>query len=105
MLSETTITTPPDELLKERLDAVLRELLAPAAELEVLARKKGLSAEEVEKLYGIPTATLKTWRCRGRGPKFAKDGCVIRYGAADLAEYFAARTVKRAGAELRGAHA
>ena len=41
------------------------------------------------------------WDTDDLGPGF---GGGVKFKA-DLAEYFAARTVKRAGAELRGAHA
>lgn len=60
---------------------VLRELLAPVAELEILRRQECLTETEVEKLYSIPAATLRTKRSRGGGPAF-------RQGASKGAVYY-----------------
>lgn len=43
------------------------------------ARKKLLSPADVAALYGIPPATLATWRCRGVGPDFIKAESSVYY--------------------------
>lgn len=59
---------PPS--LSPTVDAVLERLLVPVVDLERLSRKKLLDAAEVETLYGISAATLKTKRTRGGGPDY-----------------------------------
>lgn len=64
------IATISSDKLDAAIHNALQELLAPAAELEILRRQECLTAEDVQKLYRIPAATLRTKRSRGGGPAF-----------------------------------
>ena len=71
IMQETAPVAP--EQIATQLDAVLRDLLAPAAKLEVLKRRELLTSEEVEALYGIPSRTLSGLRQKGRGPRYIQE--------------------------------
>lgn len=49
--------------------------------------KKALSDVEVEKLYGVPTGTLRNWRCQKRGPRFFKVGSRCYYKPSDVERF------------------
>lgn len=57
----------------------LRETLLQCARLQQVRAKKLLSPADVAALYGIPPATLATWRCRGVGPDFIKAESSVYY--------------------------
>jgi hypothetical protein len=84
------------ELGKE-LAETLNHLLAPVAEMEMLKRKELLTEKEVSLLYSVPRDSLRTERCRGRGPIYVKDGKRVLYPARELAVYFERRLVKTRG--------
>ncbi len=65
-----------------------------AAKVVALHHKVSLTPEEVEALYGYHPTTLKNWRYEGRGPKFVKDGGIIRYRQKDLQAYQETRLVR-----------
>lgn len=92
------------DLVKEAVTAELRTALAElpsvfqaAAELELLRRKEYLNAEEVEKLYGIPAATLKTRRTRGGGPSYLQHarGSCVTYTHEDIRQYMERGRIRR----------
>lgn len=56
-------------------------------------QKRYLTPKEVEKLYSIKAGTLANWRCQGRGPKYSKDGRLIRYSLDAIEEWFAGNEV------------
>lgn len=66
-MSQALIT---QEEVSSTLKGVLEEMLKPIVVLEILKRKECLCELEVEKLYGIPAATLRHKRCRGGGPNY-----------------------------------
>lgn len=84
----------PEQQLDAALKSVLRDLLEPAARLEVLRRKELLTDDEVEDLYGINAGTLGNMRREGRGPKCIRMGKTVRYRHQDLEHYIAARQVR-----------
>lgn len=43
-----------------------------------------LRVGEVTKLFGIATATLYGWRCRGLGPRAIKVGGQLRYRRSEI---------------------
>lgn len=45
------------------------------------------SEKETAAILGVKPATLQSWRWARRGPAYVKVGRLIRYRAADLAEY------------------
>lgn len=70
MTTPQNIPIPEDFSFTESVEKVLKEVLAPVARLETLKAKPHLTPKEVKALYGIPTQSLSTWRCRGGGPDF-----------------------------------
>ena len=72
------------ECIQNAIQAALGDLLAnlggvdvaakleQAATLELLRKKAMLTPADVSALYGIPTATLATWRSRALGPDYTK---------------------------------
>ena len=42
---------------------------------------------EVANILGVTTSTLATWRCKKRGPSFAKLGRTIVYRGSDLRRF------------------
>lgn len=81
----------------QAIEAVLERLLAPAAELEVLRRKKILTCEEVEQLYNIKTGTLRNMRTQGRGPRYIMYGSKVLYRHQDIENYLETRTYPTTG--------
>lgn len=49
-----------------------------------------LTPEQVSKLIQIPVVTLRTWRCRGKGPKGFKVGSLVRYRQSEVHRWLAA---------------
>lgn len=43
-----------------------------------------LDEAAVAAIYQISTATVRTWRCLGRGPRFLKIGRSVRYRPEDV---------------------
>lgn len=43
-----------------------------------------LTEEETAAALRVSPATLRTWRSRGRGPRFVKVGRLVRYRPVDL---------------------
>ncbi len=77
------------------IENVLKELLAPVVEVELLKRKQFLTGQEVERLYGIPEGTLRVKRKTGGGPAYYQQakGDPVRYAHEDIQEYH--RKIKR----------
>lgn len=68
---------------------VLRDLLAPAAELEKIRRKDMITPQEVEALYGLNAQTLRNMRGQGRGPQYIQEykGAPVFYEHAAIQAY------------------
>lgn len=81
------------QLLPE-LRAEIGKLFGPAAEVEALRRKKTLTTEEVERVYGLNAGTLRNKRSRGEGPRYISDGRCILYRPEDVDEYLSDRVMK-----------
>lgn len=45
---------------------------------------KMLTEVEVGEMLGLAPETLRTWRARNKGPRFAKLGDAVRYDEADV---------------------
>lgn len=56
------------------LHRAIKEVFQPLVEIEIIKTKTTLSSKDVEKFYGIPESTLRTWRNRKKGPKFYQSG-------------------------------
>ena len=93
-MNEQMDTQALAQALARELAPSIAPLFERAADLEALRRKPSLNSNEVEQLYGLKSTTLKTWRCRGRGPAYIKDGSVILYDQRDLLAFLEARRVR-----------
>jgi len=86
------------ELLKtecrELISESVRNIFSPVAEMEMMCKKELLTEKEVEVLFSIPVATLRTERCRNRGPGYIKDGKRVLYPLSGLKEYLRSRTIR-----------
>ena len=93
---QLTINDQELDLEKAVADA-LEKILAPVAEticeMERIRRKEYLTDKEVEKLFSLSAATLKTQRSRGGGPKYIKQGTRILYNRKELIAYFSRANV------------
>jgi hypothetical protein len=58
-----------------------------------LSDKPKLNNAEAATFLGVSPATLHTWRCRHRGPKYSRLGSRILYDIDDLEAFFASRLV------------
>jgi transcriptional regulator with XRE-family HTH domain len=46
-----------------------------------------LTAREAARRMGYSVKTLANWRSEGRGPRYHKQGYIVRYEAADLEDF------------------
>ncbi len=95
-----------ENLIKEAVKNAFGEFLATiggadvathlerAARLEALLKKPLLSSVDVEELYGIPTATLATWRSRAMGPDYTKAEGSVFYTHQQIERWIARNEVK-----------
>lgn len=56
-------------------------------------RRPLATAKEVSEHYQIPEETLRQWRRRKQGPRWAKIGHHVRYRWVDVERYFDQRAV------------
>jgi hypothetical protein len=63
----------------------------PASELDESApgagQPKGLNERQAAEELGVAAATLRTWRCRGKGPKFRKYHGAVRYDREEIERF------------------
>ncbi|MDR3362609.1 MAG: hypothetical protein LBO64_07205 [Desulfovibrio sp.] len=87
----------PEEIA-DNLQTTLERLLAPVAnsigQMERLKRREYLTAEEVELLYGLNTATLANKRSKAQGPEYIKDGDKILYKQQAVKAYLEDKTIR-----------
>lgn len=62
-------------------------------------RGRAMRGREAAAFLGVSEATLPTWRCRGKGPRFVRLGRSVRYFEADLTAYLEANVVDPEAAE------
>lgn len=43
-----------------------------------------LSSDETAPAIGVTPATLRVWRCQGKGPRYFKIGNLVRYSLDDI---------------------
>ena len=65
-----------------------------------MSKKPKLNTLEAAAYLGVRPNTLEVWRCKHRGPKYAKLGSRIVYDPDDLDDYFAARSISTRDTEL-----
>lgn len=77
--------------LEKAVSEALEKILAPVAEticeMERIRRKEYLTEKEVEKLFSLSAATLRTQRSRGGGPPYVKAGSRILYNVDTFRAY------------------
>jgi len=56
-------------------------------------KKQKLNNNDAAEYLGIRPDTLATWRCKHKGPRYAKIGTRVLYDLADLEDFFRARAV------------
>lgn len=83
--------------IADNLQMAFERLLAPVidsiGQLERLKRREYLTAEEVELVYGLKTATLANKRSRANDPEYIKDGDKILYKQQSVKKYLESKTV------------
>jgi hypothetical protein len=65
-----------------------------------MSSKPKLNTQEAAAYLGVRPNTLEVWRCKHRGPKYAKLGSRIVYDPDDLDSFFAARSITTRDAEI-----
>ena len=77
-------------------DRAMKETLVPVGRLEMLKCKPHLTGKEVEELYGIPEGSLRTWRCRGGGPRYHQSNAkaTVLYKHDDIKEFMTKNRIK-----------
>jgi hypothetical protein len=63
----------------------------PMTRTAAVIEEKLWTEAELAARYGLSPATLKTWRCRGRGPKYIKVGRAALYPQSEVARWEAGR--------------
>ena len=58
-----------------------------------MTNKQKLNTDEAAAYLGIRPNTLEVWRCKHKGPRYAKIGSRVLYDIDDLEGFFAARAV------------
>ncbi len=58
-----------------------------------MPNKKKLNTEEAATYLGVKSNTLEVWRCKHRGPKYAKIGRRVLYDPDDLENFFTSRSI------------
>lgn len=71
------------------IENTLKQVFQPLVEIQIIKSKTTLSGKDVEKFYGIPESTLRTWRNRKKGPKFhqSEKGCPVIYTHEEIKDY------------------
>ena len=68
-----------------------------------MTSKPKLNTHEAAAYLGLKPNTLEVWRCKHRGPRYAKLGSRILYDQDELDAFFSARSVTtRDSAQFRG---
>lgn len=92
-MNPTEILSNDPRPLQDAAGSFNQALLAAIVEMEILKLKEYLTEEEAARLYSLPAATLRTDRCRGRGPRFVKKGRKVLYKKSELDDYLERRLV------------
>jgi len=58
-----------------------------------MSSKKFFNTEEAAAFLGVKPCTLEAWRCRKRGPRYAKLGSRVMYDQQELENWFVSRSV------------
>jgi hypothetical protein len=58
-----------------------------------MSKRPKFNTQEAAAYLGVRPNTLEVWRCKHRGPKYAKLGTRVLYDPDDLDDYYAARSI------------
>ncbi len=58
-----------------------------------MTNKQKLNTDEAAAYLGIRPNTLEVWRCKHKGPRYAKIGSRVLYDPDDLETFFTSRAV------------
>ena len=72
------------------------------AQVAISAPNTPITDIEAAHRLGLAPKTLRSWRCRKRGPVFLKFGTAVRYRPSDLDDFIRKRTVDCSTAPLGG---
>jgi transposase-like protein len=70
-----------------------------------MSKRPKLNTREAAAYLGVRPNTLEVWRCKHRGPKYAKLGSRIVYDQDDLDNFFATRSINTRDTEFDAAGA
>ena len=95
-MEDKFIQIPEDFDFSAAVDKALKEVLTPVGRLEMLKHRPTLTGKEVEELYGISAATLRTWRSRGGGPPYyqASEKSQVLYDHKHLKDFITKNFIK-----------
>ena len=68
-----------------------------------MSNKPKLNTHEAAAYLGVKPNTLEVWRCKHRGPRYAKLGSRIVYDPEDLDSFFAASSITTRDTEIHRA--
>lgn len=91
-MSQVVVTTP-QELESIVAQAVRAAVKAVMAETQ----SRYLSEDEAAQVLGKSPATLRTLRCRGKGPAYTKDGGRVMYDRHDIEAHMSAHKIRTRG--------
>ena len=79
---------------RDIISETVRNVFAPVAEMEMISKKEFLTEREVETLFSIPVGTLRTERCRNKGPRYIKEGRKVLYPRKEVTDHYLSSLVK-----------
>ena len=84
-MSEVIVISPEElkELVRDAVEIGVSEAIA-ALQLKM---PKEMTDSEAAEYLGISPMTLRIWRTKKKGPKYHKNGKVVRYARSDLDAY------------------
>lgn len=78
-----------EERLKEVVSKAITKAFEPLARKQEIVAQEYITAKQVEELFPISSATLKTWRARKiPGPPYSRVGDRVIYKLSDLYAFF-----------------
>lgn len=80
--------------LKDEIVRAVREEIAPLVKLASVPHQEYLDENAAAFYCGTTAKTLQTYRSRGRGPVYIKDGGKVLYSRKDIDQYMEKRKVK-----------
>ena len=89
-MANTDLILVTEGRLQRLLAQAVYDGIRRALEKDPAGGKSRLTEEEAADYIGVSPATLRSWRCRERGPRFIKVGRRVGYLRKDLDAYLSA---------------